>query len=343
MKPIRHLLVIRLSAMGDVAMCVPVLQRLISTQPDLKITVLTKAFFKPILETLPGVQVVVADVKGKHKGVPGLWKLARELKSRDIDAIADFHNVLRSKILRFFLAHLPSAAIDKGRKAKKELTRPKDKKFHQLKTTHQRYADVLADLGSPINWDKPKQLKPQDLPESLQQELSFEKNWIGVAPFAAHRAKMYPLDLMRDILAKLDATQDYQILLFGGGKKENEQIDALAKDYPTAIAVAGKISFPEEVGLIAHLDAMLAMDSGNGHIAAMFGVPVLTIWGATHPFAGFAPFDQPEANQFLPDREKYPLLPTSVYGKKEVAGYEDAMRSITPESILRRLQQIKEK
>jgi len=86
--------------------------------------------------------------------------------------------------------------------------------------------------------------------------------------------------------------------------------------------------------LISNLDVMLSMDSGNAHIAAMLGVKVITLWGATHPFAGFLPFNQPLETALVSDREKYPLLPTSVYGNKKVAGYEDAMRTISVESIL---------
>ena len=97
-----HLLVIRLSAMGDVAMTVPVLQRLVKTYPNLKITVLTKPFFKPTFEEIPGITIVTADVKQEYKGIFGLLKLAKELSSLQFDAVADLHNVLRTKILRFF-------------------------------------------------------------------------------------------------------------------------------------------------------------------------------------------------------------------------------------------------
>jgi ADP-heptose:LPS heptosyltransferase len=80
------------------------------------------------------------------------------------------------------------------------------------------------------------------------------------------------------------------------------------------------------------------MDSGNAHIAAMLGVKTVTLWGATHPFAGFAPFNQPLENCLTADRNQYPLLPTSVYGNKKVEGHEDVMRSITVEKVVRSVQ-----
>ena len=98
----KHILVIRLSAMGDVAMCVPVLRAFTLQHPKVKLTVLTRPFFKPFFQDLENVTVFAADLKGKHKGIIGLFKLSRELKHLGINQVADLHNVLRTKILKFF-------------------------------------------------------------------------------------------------------------------------------------------------------------------------------------------------------------------------------------------------
>src|SRR5690606_14966013 len=150
-----HILVIRLSAMGDVAMTVPVLSALVHQYPQLRITVLTRAFFSPIFDGLPNVTVYEADIKGIHKGVSGLWRLYKELKGLRIDAVADLHNVLRSSILKFYfnLGSVPFIQIDKGRKEKRALTSVSKKEFRQLKSTHQRYADVFSHLGFPVSLD----------------------------------------------------------------------------------------------------------------------------------------------------------------------------------------------
>jgi ADP-heptose:LPS heptosyltransferase len=140
---------------------------------------------------------------------------------------------------------------------------------------------------------------------------------------------------MQEVIDQLATKADATILLFGGGKKEGELLDAFANGKPNVINMAGKIKFQQELALISNLNVMLSMDSGNAHIAAMLGVQVITLWGATHPYAGFVPFNQPISNSLVSDREKYPLLPTSVYGNKKVAGYEEAMRTITVDSIVK--------
>ena len=82
---------------------------------------------------------------------------------------------------------------------------------------------------------------------------------------------------------------------------------------------------------------MLSMDSGNAHLAAMLGKKVITIWGVTHPYAGFAPFNQPDDYALLADREKFPFIPTSVYGNTFPEGYENAAGSISAEEIIAKI------
>jgi len=330
----KHILVIRLSAMGDVAMLVPVLQVLKANYPEVKITILSRKFLKPIFDfSLTGIELNFheVDTNYKHKGARGIFKLSKELKKLNIDAIADTHNVLRSKMLLKFLNNIQSASIDKGRKEKKALVNHKN--FVQLKTTHERYADVFRSFGFKIDLSKHTFYKKPELPNLpfINSIAETGKKWIGIAPFAQYDGKMYPLELMEKVIAELKKTK--QIFLFGGGKKEVALLNKIASKYPTVISVAGKLSLLEELQLIAHLDTMIAMDSGNAHFAAMLDVKTLSIWGVTHPFAGFAPFKQQD-NCILPDLDKYPKIPCSIYGNKVCNGYEKVMYSILPERIV---------
>jgi len=319
-KPIKHILVIRLSAMGDVAMTVPVIEALVAQYPELKVTVLTRTFFLPFFRELPNVSVYNAELKDKHKGVLGLYKLSKELKSLNIDAVADLHNVLRTNILRFFLFKFPFQQIDKGRKEKKKLIN--GELFKQLKTTHQRYADVFLNLGYNTNLSNLKFRSSKMLPKKIDDlHINRSKPIIGIAPFANYKSKMYPIGLMEDLIAIL--SKQYQIFLFGGGLKEIDKLNEFQKAYNNVINIAGKLTLNEELDVISNIDLMLAMDSGNGHIAAFLGKKVITIWGVTHPYAGFAPFNQPVEHSLLPKRDNYPKIPTSIYGNVYPDNYEN--------------------
>lgn len=328
----KHILVIRLSAIGDVAMTVPVLRALTEQYPEVKLTVLTREFFTPFFRDLKNVSVYAADLKGRHKGFFGLLELSKELRILGIDAVADLHNVLRSKILKIFLLDLQIIQIDKGRDEKKALVN--GKVFKQLKTTHQRYRDVFEKLGYPIKDSEP------NFPERAQLNIKTlglvgknTKTWIGIAPFAAYKSKMYPLELMEEVIKEL--SKNSMIFLFGG-KAEAEYLSSLENDRIRSIA--GKLSLDEELDLISNLDVMLSMDSGNAHMAAMMGIKVVTLWGVTHPYAGFFPFHQDENNALLADREKYPKIPTSIYGNKFPEGYETCMETISPKDVVEKIE-----
>ncbi len=333
----KHLLVIRLSAMGDVAMTVPVLKALLDSYPNLKITVLTKDFLRPIFEGMDNVSIHVADVKGKHSGINGLWKLYKELKTLQIDGVMDLHNVLRSNLLKqfFSLTGIPFVQIDKGRNEKKALTRIKNKVFAPLKTTHQRYVDVFAKLGYPFSLPEANFIKKKELSDKTLEIVGHNsRKWLGIAPFAAFTGKMYPLDLMQKVIQQLNNTDKYKIFMFGGGNKEKEILKVWENKYQDCVNIVGKLSFDDELALISNLDLMLSMDSGNAHLATMFGIPTITLWGVTHPYAGFYPYGQNPNNALLSDRSIYPLIPTSIYGNKLPKGYENVMETIDPNMVL---------
>lgn len=334
MKNQKNILVVRLSAMGDVAMTAIVIKVFLEQNPNTKITMLSKAFLKPIFEDVPNVDFYLADTNGKHKGILGIFKLYRELKKLHIDAVADLHNVMRSKLLTLFFTGTKTATLNKGRAEKKALTAIENKVFKPLKTTHERYADVFRGLGYTLDLSKIKFSEPSPLNENLESIIGNSKNkLIGIAPFAQHESKWYPLDLMEKVIDEISQNPNTSILLFGGGKKEIEQLTILSNKYENVICIAGKIKLKEELLLISNLDCMLSMDSGNGHFSALYGVSTITLWGGTHPYAGFAPFNQPKSNSFIPDLKKHPHIPYTVYGNKMLEGYEDAMRTIQPKMI----------
>lgn len=328
--------------MGDVAMTVPVLTALHTSNPELKMFLLTKKHFAPIFHQLPFVQVVEADVKGRHKGLFGLYRLFREVKKLDISAVADLHNVIRSKTLSSFfrLLRVSVVQLDKGRSEKRSLTKNTPKELKFLKTTHNRYVEVFKKLKFDIELGDFTSLPKKELPSIVKT--SKGNNLIGVAPFASFQGKMYPLSLMKRTIAELLKNSFHQIFLFGGGANETLLLNGLEAEFGTnhVTNLSGKLSLKEELAFISNLDVMVSMDSGNGHLAANYGVPVVTVWGVTHPCLGFGPYNQPIENSLLANRDEFPLIPTSVYGNKLPEGYEDAIASIDPMAIAKKVQEI---
>ena len=321
--------------MGDVAMTVPVLSAFSNAYPNTKLTVLTKKQFTPLFRDLKMVSVISADFKTDYKGVFGLYRLSKLLRNTQVDAVADLHNVLRTKVLKLFLPGIKFNQIDKGRAEKKALIT--GKKRTPLRITTQRYADVFRSLGYEFEIDNPTFPAPKLLDAATTKKLGvFSKPTIGVAPFAAYASKTFSISKMDEVISKLQKKS--KVLLFGGGANEIKYLEAIASKYPNVFCVAGKFSLEQELDIISNLKVMLSMDSSNGHMAAMLGVKVVTLWGVTHPYAGFAPFHQEASNNLMADQEKYPKIPTSIYGNKYPKGYELAIQTIAVESVIKTVQ-----
>src|SRR5690606_10261306 len=219
-----RLLVFRFSAMGDVAMTVPVIRELLAEHPDLEVIFVSRKAFKPFFEGVTRLQFHVLEPEGRHQGLPGLYRLYRELRGYQPTAIANLHNNLRSNILSSFfrlLGRVPVATLDKGRQEKKALTRKTNKILKPLRSTHERYADVFRALGFPFKLAHQLKRQHRPLPSKFKHIFSDPgtRFYVGIAPFAKHREKVYPLEKMEALIQQLGA-YPVRIFLFGGGSEE---------------------------------------------------------------------------------------------------------------------------
>lgn len=342
-----HILVIRFSAIGDVAMTVPVVAMLAQQYPDVRITVLSQPFAHTLFNNIAqNVSFMGADLKSEYKGLRGLNALYRRLVAKHFTAIADLHGILRSNYLRmrFQLGGFRVAHIDKHRAGKRRLVAAKNKQLVQQPTSFQNYKDVFAQLGYPIEGNSFTSLF--QLEHAAQPEIPAAigskpegQTWIGIAPFAAHMGKVYPLEKMEQVISLLEERHpDCRIFLFGGRGKESELNDSLAEKHSRCINVAKVVdSMGDELSLMSNLNVMLSMDSGNMHLASLVGIPVVSVWGATHPFAGFMGWKQSAGNAVQVD---LPCRPCSVYGNKPcMRGDYACLNLITPEQIVEKIEQ----
>ena len=342
-----HLLVIRFSALGDVAMTVPVVYALAQQYPDVRITVLSRNFARPLFDDLlPNINFMEADLKREYRGITGLNSLYRRLLAKQFTAIADLHSVLRSSYLRmrFNLDHYKVAHIDKHRKDRRRITSSSNKQLIQLPTSFQNYADVFARLGFPVNVQF-RSIFSEDggdmnlLPESLPRP-TVGQPCIGIAPFAAHEGKIYPVRLMEQVVEQLLAKHpDTRIYLFGKGQREDETFPKWCAAHPQCVYVSQHLNnLRDELILMSHLQVMVSMDSANMHLASLVATPVVSVWGATHPFTGFMGWNQNPENAIQIPLE---CRPCSIYGQKPcLRGDYACMRNIAPEQIVNRVELI---
>lgn len=334
-----RIVVFRFSAMGDVAMVASVLQALSKQHPQLEIIMVSRKLFKPFFDHIPNVTFHTLDSKGEHKGLFGLYKLFKALKAYQPTYIADLHNNLRSRILGLFfsLSGFKVNVLDKGRKDKKALTRQENKVFKPLRTTTERYADVFRALNFLIKLDNTLVKAVRPLPSSWQQLFPVEKKAIGIAPFAQHSYKVFPLQKMETVVAYLSA-QGYTTFIFGGGKQEREIAETWSHNYPGVYNTIGQGTVSDELDLMSHLDAMISMDSSGMHMASLVGTRCLSIWGATHPYAGFLGYGQSMEDCI---QVEHPNRPSSVFGNKpcDCDGVE-AIDLVTAEMVIKKIESL---
>ena len=312
-------------------MIIPMIRAFKRAFPDVELSMLSKAFPLTIFSFESGLNTIAFDPQ-KYRGLFGLWQLSKFIVAEGITDVADLHFSLRSRTLCFFLRWrgLNISQRTKQRRLRRQWTRKGPKPKELLDTQVQAYLKTIARLGFLL---EEKVL----LDEIVRNRVSAEFPKVGIAPFAAHKHKTYPIGLTVELLKQL--SKKHRTVLFGAKGIESQQFDQWVSD-GIAHENAATRSFEMQIQEIQSLGVMISMDSANGHIAANYGVPVITIWGATAPSCGFSVLAQPDENQFLPDPEKYPFLPSSIFGKRTFKGYESAMASIDPQAILERVNQL---
>lgn len=336
-----RILVIRLSALGDVAISVPLVKALAEQYPEHEFLMISKAQMAGLFEDCPSnVRFKAAELNEAHKGPWGMYKLYREIGAKNVDVICDMHQVIRTRIFCFFfkLHRIPVFSIDKERKERQRLTRRRRKVFKQLKTSFERYRAVFARAGLSLNYFDfwPKMAPSAENMPAVETLYGPKKTfWLGFAPFARHEGKIYPLNLSEQVLAHFAADPRVSVFLFGGGKEEVDQMSIWKEKYPSIILPGAK-DLRDEVKLMSCLDLMFAMDSANMHLGSLAHTPVVSVWGATHTHAGFYGLFQSERNIVQADLA---CRPCSVFGNKPCfRGDYACMNQISPNTIIEHIQ-----
>jgi ADP-heptose:LPS heptosyltransferase len=328
--------------MGDVALVTPVLRELMKRFPEAEITMLTRSVFKTFFLQSDKLSVFSPDFRSRHKGIIGIFTLYRDImKTGHVDYVIDLHDVIRSKILRllFRSVGVPVSVIDKGRKEKQDLI--KGKRQVQLKHSVKRYCDAFAKAGFDLDPSDKQNIFPE--PAALNKAGEILKSGrglnIGVAPFARHKLKMWPVENMIRLLNMILSVQESTFFLFGG-KEESQQLDGFSTKVKGSVNLSGTLNLEEELALMSKLDFMIAMDSSNMHMAALVGTKVISIWGGTDPLSGFGAWMQPENYEIKIPVNELTCRPCTTYGKGDCnRGDFACMNWLTPEIVLQRIKE----
>ncbi len=333
--------------MGDVVLLVPVVRSLVAAYPDVEVTVVTRPKFASFFTEIDRVVPYPADVDYTYNGIFGMRELFRKLLQRaDYDVVIDAHDHIRTMVMRtlFKLFTVPVVVFDKGRSQKKAFTRKENKDVTPLPHTVERYRQAFVKAGFEFPILPSPYLSIRDFTRNEvdtwleNQGVSKAEKWIGIAPFAMHASKIWPLENYSSLIRILSQATDSRFFLFGGGEKEIAFFNTLKNEFPAhCVIVAGNLKIKQELALMERLDLMVCVDSSNMHLAALMNIPVVSVWGGTHPDVGFAPYGSARNNVIQISRDELPCRPCSVYGRETCYRKDFAcLTRISPETVAER-------
>jgi len=337
------ILIARFSALGDVAMTLPVVYNACTANPDKRFYYLTRKHPARLFINKPDNLTVLGIDTDDYKGAQGMFRLARELRrDYDIQLFLDLHNVLRTRLLAvaFGIAGIRTVTVRKGRKSKEALTRRLHKVVVQIKPMSERYRDVFYKAGIALSNDFKSVFGGGrgDIAAfaSVTPPKQPGEKWLAVAPFAKHKGKIYPLELLDKVIGHYAAMPEWKIFILGFGSEEERKIEELAKGRPNVVNMArAGLGMAAELSLMSWCDVMLSMDSANMHLASLVGLRAVTVWGATHPYAGFLGWRQHTSDVVQLDMI---CRPCSVFGDRPChRGDYHCLYGIPPQLIINKI------
>ncbi|MEA1887391.1 MAG: glycosyltransferase family 9 protein [Bacteroidota bacterium] len=339
-----YILVVRFSAMGDVALTAPVAGA--AETGTGKILFLTRSAFADFFINMDGVEVFKADLGGRHKGLTGIIRLFSDInRAYRIKCVIDLHSVLRSWIigLLYRLKGIKVYSIDKGRRDKKNFI--KYKKEINLPHTTDRYRNVFRKAGFNIRSARIPSFNisnkaKEEAAEIIRHNVPAGYTIVGISPFAKHRTKSWGIENVRELMQTIRSEYDVYFLLFGS-REEVAGLISLASSGKCYI-VAGKHKLETELAIISRLEFMISMDSANMHLAALSGIRTVSIWGGTHPLTGWAPSGDQQHLVIGISMNDLDCRPCTIYGKGECLRKDvkyKCLKDIKPEMVYTRMKQ----
>ncbi len=313
-----HILIVRFSALGDVVMLLPTIRGLLKANKMLEVTLVTKSFNKALFEDIERLHVFAADTNGRHRGIIGILKLFKDLEWQKYSHVFDLHRVVRSILLcsLFIINDIKVTAFDKEKVKRKQMT--KGNLLHPLQPVYDKYKEPFLENGYEISKFLALPLiningnALLDIDKFLKEQGINNKKMLGIAPFAKHKLKMWPLPKMLDLISELSRIDSVHIFLFGG-LEELKSLGPIDEKYDNC--TLADMGFKDQIALMHRLDAMLCMDSANMHLASVLGIDIIAIWGGTHPWMGFRPWNNRGKHFIQIDKTDLICRPCTVFGK----------------------------
>ena len=340
----RHILIIRLSAIGDIVMASPLPSALRNRFPDARISWLCQPECADLVAHHPDVDQVIAWPRKEWQNlwrqgaVLELWqtyrKMSRALHAQKIDLVLDLQGLLKSGLLAHATGakHRISLGGSEGSRYLMTQVVPRDKGDTSLIGSEYRYlAQQLGCNTDDFSMNVEAGSGAAASAAALVESQGISGKWMVICPFTTRPQKHWINAHWRDLAAKMIERWGFPVLMLGG---PGDRAAAAELCSGTGIVnLVGKTSLLEATALIAGSVGLVGVDTGLTHIGHSKGIPTLALFGSTRPYTHTA---QVSSKVLFRDMACAPCRrhPTC-------DGRFDCMRDLTPEAAITALASIR--
>lgn len=317
---IKHLLIIRLSSLGDIILTTPVIRAIKEKYPDVKIDFLVKPQFKDVVICNDHLDnVLLYDRENLPDGI------------NNYDLILDLQKNRRSKrVLKNYKGKV--VKYNKPQLKKFLLVNFKINLFREIKPVTEMYAENLQG----ISLRKPPEIFTECRENVNRQDVAEadnNKTIIGVCPGSQHFTKMWPLEYYIKLCSEL-VNRNFSVYVMGG-ESDRETGAKIKENVPAVYDLTNNNDLFATLDYMKKCSAVVCNDSGMMHTATACGVPVAAIFGSTVKEFGFAPYSD---NAVIIENEGLKCRPCSHIGRASCPEKHFwCMKELTPEIVLENL------
>ena len=291
----KKVLIVRLSAIGDVVMASPLISAFKSTYPDAQVSWLVEAASKPVIEANTDLDEVIVWPRGKWnqdlknrrylKFIRQLWSFVRDLRKKKFDMAVDAQGLLKSGLWVFMSGADTKIGLGSREGSRYLMTRVVDRKNADNRISSQ-YRLLAENLGLDLGDFKMKiSLSPEAKNYAEEFSGGLTTNYAVFCPFTTRPQKHWLEERWRELADHLIDKFELTVVLLGGpdDKEAGERI--ATPHHPRIRNMAGKTTVQEAAALIKGSSLLIGVDTGLTHMGFALNVPSLALFGATLPYS----------------------------------------------------------
>ncbi len=353
------ILIIRLSSLGDVVLVSTVIDALKEKLPAAALSLLVYSKYSDLYDK----DRRLTDLISLPPSPASFFDLLRKLRKMRFDTVLDLHFNIKSLLIKVSVpairrisyrkehwrrAMMVRAARLKAPGPKRVLLAPcrlvAELLCRKTRTDHtvELFLEPLRRLGVEATIRPPRLfIQPEAATEMegflSQNGFSAEQLLIGIAPGARWSAKRWIASGFAQVCDRLLKDPNVRLIFLGNQADLDFTQQILTRMRGKPLVATGRFDLKGLVAAIGRCRLLLTNDSGPMHIATALGVPVVAIFGPTHPKLGFSPLGPGDVLLHA----GLPCSPCSLHGEKRcILKHRQCMEQITPEMVLEAIRRV---